>query len=148
MEPFQGTFDADVLSRWVLTRAHPGWLGLRYRDHGSDWVELELPWRADLVGDERRPVLASGPIISLMDMAAGMSIWVANGEFRPVATLDLRVDYIRPSRERASVFGRVTCNRRTRSAAFVSGAAHDGDPLDPVATVTGVFMTLDPARMK
>lgn len=148
MEPFQGPFDAGVLSRYVLTRAHPGWLGMRYRDHGPDWVELELPWRADLVGDERRPVLASGPIISLMDMAAGMSIWVTNGEFRPVATLDLRVDYVRPSREHASVFGRVTCNRRTRSAAFVSGAAHDGDPQDPVAMVTGVFMSLDPARMK
>ncbi|WP_188645746.1 PaaI family thioesterase [Tsuneonella deserti] len=145
---FQGTFDADVLSRWVLKRAHPGWLGLRYRDHGSDWVELELPWRADLIGDERRPVLASGPIISLMDMAAGMSIWVANGIFRPVATLDLRVDYIRPARERASVAGRATCYRRTRSAAFVRGEAHDGDPKDPVATVSGVFMTLDPARMR
>ena len=148
MDMFQGSFDPDVLSRWVLTRAHPGWLGLRYTAHGDDWVELELPWREDLVGDERRPVLASGPIISLLDMAAGMSIWVSNGEFRPVATLDLRVDYIRPSRERASVIGRVTCYRRTRSAAFVNGVAHDGDPDDPVATVAGVFMTLDPKRMK
>ena len=148
MDMFQGAFDAEVLSRWVLTRAHPGWLGLRYRDHGHDWVELELPWRADLVGDERRPVLASGPIVSLMDMAAGMSIWAANGEFRPVATLDLRVDYIRPARERASVFGRVTCYRRTRSAAFVRGTAHDGDLADPVAEISGVFMTLDPARMR
>ena len=76
-----------------------------------------------------------------------MAIWAANGEFRPVATLDLRVDYIRPARERAAVFGRVTCYRRTRSAAFVRGAAHDGDPTDPVAEVTGVFMALDPARM-
>lgn len=145
---FQGTFSAEVLSQWVLTRAHPGWLGLRYRDHGPDWVELELPWRADLIGDERRPVLASGPIVSLMDMAAGMSIWVANGTFRPVATLDLRVDYIRPARERASVTGWATCYRRTRSAAFVRGEAHDGDPADPVATVAAVFMTLDPKRMK
>ena len=83
-----------------------------------------------------------------MDMAAGMSIWVANGAFRPVATLDLRVDYIRPARGRASIIGRVACHKRTRSAAFVSGAAHDGDAADPVATVSGVFMTLDPARMK
>jgi uncharacterized protein (TIGR00369 family) len=147
MDMFRGPFDADVLSRWVLKRAHPGWLGLRYRAHGDDWCELELPWRADLVGDERRPVLASGPIVSLMDMAAGMAIWVANGEFRPVATLDLRVDYLRPARERAAVIGRVTCYRRTRSAAFVRGTAHDGDPADPVAEMTGVFMTLDPARM-
>jgi uncharacterized protein (TIGR00369 family) len=147
MNPFGGPFDPTVLSRWVLTRAHPGWLGLRYRDHGADWCELELPWRADLVGDESRAVLASGPIVSLMDMAAGMAIWVACGQFRPVATLDLRVDYIRPSRDHAAVIGRVTCYRRTRSAAFVRGSAHDGDPADPVAEMTGVFMTLDPARM-
>lgn len=148
MNPFAGPFDPQLLSRWVLARAHPGWLGLRYCDHGDDWCELELPWRADLVGDERQPVLASGPIISLMDMAAGMAIWVANGEFRPVATLDLRVDYIRPARERAGVIGRVTCYRRTRSAAFIRGRAHDGDADDPVAEVTGVFMVLDPERMR
>jgi acyl-coenzyme A thioesterase PaaI-like protein len=82
-----------------------------------------------------------------MDMAAGMAIWAANGEFRPVATLDLRVDYLRPAREHASVIGRVTCYRRTRSAAFVRGTAHDGDAGDPVAEVTGVFMALDPARL-
>jgi len=147
MDIFRGQFDASALSKWILTRAHPGWLGLQYRDHGDDWCELELPWRSDLVGDERRPVLASGPIVSLMDMAAGMAIWVANGEFRPVATLDLRVDYLRPARECAAVVGRVTCYRRTRSAAFVRGSAHDGDPDDPVAEMTGVFMTLDPERM-
>jgi len=147
MDIFSGQFDPEVLSRWVLTRAHPGWLGLRYRGHGEDWCELELPWRADLIGDERRLVLASGPIVSLLDMAAGMAIWVANGEFRPVATLDLRVDYLRPAKERSPVFGRVTCYRRTRSAAFVRGSAHDGDPRDPVTEMTGVFMALDPARM-
>jgi uncharacterized protein (TIGR00369 family) len=147
MNPFAGRFDPAQLSDWILKRAHPGWLGLTYRMHGDDWCELELPWRADLIGDESRPVLASGPIVSLMDMAAGMAIWVANGEFRPVATLDLRVDYLRPSRAHASVIARVTCFRRTRSAAFVRGSAHDGDPADPVAEMTGVFMTLGPARM-
>ncbi len=147
MDTFSGRFDPQALSRWVLTRAHPGWLGLRYSAHGDDWCELELPWRADLVGDERLPALASGPIISVLDMAAGMAIWVQGGEFRPVATLDLRVDYLRPSRDRASVFARMTCYRRTRSAAFVRGTAHDGDPSNAVAEATGVFMELDPARM-
>lgn len=147
MSGFSGQFDPAVLSQWVMTRAHPGWLGMKYRDHGSDWCALELPWRADLVGDEQREILASGPILSLMDMAAGMAIWVEGGEFRPVATLDLRVDYLRPSRARASVIAKVTCYNRTRSAAFVRGQAHDGDPANPVAEMTGVFMTLDPARM-
>ncbi|WP_095013209.1 PaaI family thioesterase [Tsuneonella mangrovi] len=140
MASFPETFDPKYLSHYVMRRAHPGWLGMRYVDSGEDWVELELPWRADLVGDEERPVLASGPIVSLMDMASGMAIWTANRVFKPVATLDLRVDYMRPAKERNSVFGRVRCYRRTRSAAFVNGIAHDGDPDDPVAHIAGVFM--------
>lgn len=135
-------FDAREASKWFFRHGHPGWLGLRFADQGENWVELELPWREDLLGEASRPVLASGPIISLMDMAGGMAIWQTRGTFEPVATLDLRVDYQRPARERSSVRGRVECYRITRSAAFVRGIAHDGDPADPVAHVAGVFMTI------
>lgn len=136
-------FDAAKAAPFLSSRAHNGWLGLRYHSHGEDWVELELPWRADLLGEDGREVLASGPIISLMDMASGLSIWTALGSFRAIATLDLRVDYTRPARERSSVFGRAQCYRSTRSAFFIRGYAHDGDPDDPVAHVQGVFMNID-----
>lgn len=135
-------FNPMEAAKFFLRHGHSGWLGLRYRDHGENWVELELPWREDLLGEPDRPFLASGPIVSLMDMASGMSIWQSHGTFTPIATLDLRVDYQRPARERSAVYGRVECYRSTRSAAFVRGIAHDGDPEDPVAHVAGVFMTI------
>lgn len=135
-------FDPAKVSKMFMARAHPGWLGLEYSDHGENWVELKLPWNEKLLGEPDRPVLASGPIVSLLDMASGMSIWCARGTFMPVATLDLRVDYQRPAKERAPVWGRVECYRITKSAAFVRGTAHDGDPEDTVATMAGVFMTL------
>lgn len=143
-------FDAEQAGKFFFRAGHTGWLGLRYADHGGNWVELELPWREDLLGERDRPVLASGPIISLMDMASGMSIWQTKGVFTPIATLDLRVDYQRPARERSAVWGRVECYRTTRSAAFVRGIAHDGDRDDPVAHVAGVFMTIgkDPRQAK
>ena len=142
-------FDPERASSFLFNRGHPGWLGLKFRESGDDWVELELPWREDLLGDEGHHVLASGPIISLLDMASGMSIWTARGTFIPVATLDLRVDYQRPARERSPVYGRVECYRNTRSAAFVRGIAHDGDAEDPVATMAAVFMTIgkDPSNV-
>lgn len=135
-------FDPAKAAPVLLAHGHSGWLGLRYVNHGADWVELELPWREDLLGDAAQQVLASGPIISLMDMASGLSIWNKSGEFRTVATLDLRVDYMRPARSRASVTGRAQCYRLGRSAAFVRGTAHDGDPDDPVAHIAGCFMSL------
>lgn len=143
-------FDAKEAGKFFFKGGHTGWLGLRYGSHGENWVELELPWREDLLGEPDRPVLASGPIVSLMDMASGMSIWQTMGTFTPIATLDLRVDYQRPARERSAVWGRVECYRMTRSAAFVRGVAHDGNAEDPVAHIAGVFMTIafDPREAK
>ena len=142
-------FDPVKVSQMFMARAHPGWLGLEYSAHGDDWVELKLPWDEKLLGEPDRPVLASGPIVSLMDMASGMSIWNARGVFMPVATLDLRMDYQRPAKERSAVWGRAQCYRITKSAAFVRGSAHDGDPEDTVATMAAVFMTLstDPRQV-
>lgn len=141
-------FDPEAMCKMFSRGGHPGWLGLRYHDHGDNWVALELPWRKDLLGEEDRLVLASGPIISLLDMASGMSIWTTAKTFEPVATLDLRVDYQRPAKEGSAVIGRAECYKVTRSAAFVRGMAHDGDPENPVATMAGVFMNIarDPRK--
>ena len=143
-------FDASEAGKLFFRGGHTGWLGLRYTAHGDDWVELELPWREDLLGESDHPVLASGPIVSLMDMASGMAIWQTMGVFRPIATLDLRVDYQRPAHERSGVWGKVECYKMTRSAAFVRGIAHDGNINDPLAHVAGVFMTIagDPRQAK
>ena len=140
--PSQFAFDPVRAAPFLTARSHNGWLGLQYRDHGADWVELELPWRADLVGEAERQVLASGPIVSLMDMASGLAIWTRMGQFQAIATLDLRIDYTRSATPRGNVFGRATCYRTTRSAAFVHGIAYEGDAEDPVARVQGVFMTI------
>jgi uncharacterized protein (TIGR00369 family) len=122
---------------------HGGRLGIHYHAHGPDWCELALPFAADQVGDPERGVLASGPIITLMDMAASIAIWHRRGAFLPHATLDLRVDYLRAATPGQTVIGRGECYRIARSVAFVRGEAHDGDPADPLAHVAGTFMLMD-----
>jgi uncharacterized protein (TIGR00369 family) len=133
-------FNAKDASKFFTKHGHSGWLGLKFCDAGENWVELKLPWREDLLGEKDREVLASGPIISLLDMTSGMAIWNTSRTFKPTATLDLRVDYQRPAKERSAVIARAECYKMTRSAAFVRGIAHDGDPDNPVATMAGVFM--------
>jgi uncharacterized protein (TIGR00369 family) len=122
---------------------HGGFLGIRYRDHGDNWTELALDWREDLVGDSETGVLASGPIISLLDMTTSMSVWTRIGKFRPQVTLDLRIDYTRAATPGKTVIARAECYQLRRSMAFVRGIAHDGDSADPVAHVVGVFMLID-----
>ena len=136
-------FDPAVVARMMNGRGHGGFIGLRYVTHGDDWIEVALPWRADLVGVPETGVLASGPIITLLDNATSMSVWVKSGAFRPQATLDLRLDYVRAATPGKTVIARAECYRLTRSAAFVRGLAHDGDPADPVAHAAGVFMAME-----
>ncbi|RZM26922.1 MAG: PaaI family thioesterase, partial [Sphingomonas sp.] len=70
-------------------------------------------------------------------------VWVKRGHFAPQATVDLRVDYLRPATPGKTVIGRGECLRLTRSIAFVRGVAYDDDVDDPLAHVAGTFMTMD-----
>jgi uncharacterized protein (TIGR00369 family) len=133
-------FDPELFTTYASRVGHGGALGIDYVGHGADWVELGLDYREALVGVAATGVLASGPIVSLMDMATSMAIWVKLGRFRPQATLDLRVDYLRPAAAGRRIVGRGQCYRVTKSIAFVRGSAHDGDPDDAVAHVAGTFM--------
>jgi len=78
-----------------------------------------------------------------MDMATSLAIWVRLGRFRHQATLDLRVDYLRPAVPGQTLVGRGECYAVTRSVGFVRGTAHDGDEANPVAHVGGTFMFTD-----
>ena len=138
-----GPFDPVLFTRFASRVGHGGALGIDYIDHGPDWVELGLDYQEKLIGVVESGVLASGPIISLMDMATSMAIWVKLGRFRPQATLDMRIDYLRPSAPGRRIVGRGECYRVTTSIAFVRGLAQDGDAADPVANVTGTFISTE-----
>jgi uncharacterized protein (TIGR00369 family) len=131
-------------ARFLNSRlGHGGAIGIGYRAHGPDWAELELPYDERLIGNVDTGVIASGPILSMMDMATSLAVWLRANAFVAHATLDLRVDYLRPATPGKTVIGRGECYRLTRSIAFVRGQAHDGDPDDPLAHVAGTFMAPD-----
>ena len=136
-------FDPKLFMDYVRRGGHSGALGIDYVGHGDDWAELSLPYDERLIGMAESGIIASGPIVSLMDMATSLAIWIRLGKFRHQATLDLRVDYLRPARPGNAIVGRGICYGVTRSVGFVRGLAHDGDPDDPVASVTGTFMFTD-----
>ena len=138
-------FDPEAAIRLIANVGHNGAIGTHYVTHGDDWAELALDYRDELIGDTESGVLASGPIIALMDMATSMAVWIKRGTFKPQATLDLRIDYLRAATPGHTVIGRGECYRLTRRIAFVRGYAHDGDPADPIAHVAATFMMTDEA---
>lgn len=128
----------------IARHNHNGLIGSKYIDEGDNWVELALDYDEKLVGNADTGVLASGPIVSMCDMASGLAISKTSGRFLMTVTIDLRVDYLRPAEVGKRVHGRMECYRCTKSVAFVRGTAHDGDPERPIANIVGTFMFLGP----
>ena len=128
---------------YVRRIGHGGALGIAYHAHGEDWAELSLPYDERLIGMPETGIIASGPIISLMDMATSLAVWVKLGRFRHQATMDLRIDYLKPATPGETILGRGECYGLSKRVGFVRGVAHHGDPDDPIANVTGTFVATE-----
>ena len=135
-----GKFDPALFFKLAGSVGHGRALQLEYRDSADHWVELALPWREELVGVAETGILASGAIVSLLDMAGSASVWMALGKFVPMATIDLRLDYFRTAVKGETVIARCECTKLTRRVGFIRGIAHGGDPARPIAQATGTFM--------
>lgn len=130
------------LDAFLSDKGHNAMLGIRYHAHAPGWVELELPWHERLVGDRAVGALATGPIMTLVDNAAGTSIYLKRGGYLPQVTVDLRVDHIRSSKPGASLVCRTECFSLDSPIALTRGVAYDETPDDPVCHVTASFMLL------
>jgi uncharacterized protein (TIGR00369 family) len=136
------TFVPAELDEVLSSKGHNALLGHRYHAHSPDWVELLMPWQETLVGDEVSGAFASGPIMALMDNAAGTSAWLKRGGYLPQVTIDLKIDYLRPTTRGRSLICRCECYRLTRSIAFTRGVTYEESPSDPASHVTATFMLL------
>ena len=58
---------------------------------------LFIPFCEDLIGDARRPAIHGGVISTLGDVCAGVAVWTRCKLDDRIATIDLRVDYLRPA---------------------------------------------------
>ena len=101
---------------------------------------IALPYRDDLVGDPDSGVLHGGAITALMDVCFGFSVYFRTRKFVPMATLDLRIDYLRPAQPHRKVYASANCYKLTQELAFVRGQAYDDDADNPLSTSVGIFM--------
>jgi uncharacterized protein (TIGR00369 family) len=115
-------------------------LGMRLFDFGPDWVAVEIAWAPHLVGNPETGVLHGGAITTLMDATCGASVYFKMGKPMPIATLDLRIDYLKPATPKLAVRAHAMCYRLTHNVAFTRAVAYHTDRDDPIASAAGCFM--------
>ncbi len=133
-------FVSNLLPMLAGGAAHTHALGFAYEGLEGDRVRLRVPYRADLVGDPDTGVLAGGLVTTMLDHVGGLAVWVALGEYKPIATLDLRVDYMRAAIPGQDLLAEARCYRLTPSIAFVRAWAFESRADDPVAAAQSVYM--------
>ena len=106
------------------------------------------PWREDLVGDPESGVIAGGVITALLDNLCGVATAAALDEFMTMATLDLRIDYMRPATRGEEILAEAECYNITRSVAFCHAWAYHGDRSHIVATASAAFALNTTARRR
>ena len=103
-------------------------MNLKIEKVATDGVLVRMPFNPSFCADEDESLLHGGVLTALLDSVFGLANLVAIDRISSMATLDLRVDYLRPARSRADVMVRAECYRQTRHIAFNSGTVWFDEP--------------------
>ena len=121
-------------------------LGLELMELKKDACVMRLVQREELLGDSERGILHGGVITTLLDSVAGAAGFSGMEPGHTLATLDLRIDYMRPAEKGRDILAEAECYHITRNVAFTHAWAYHESRDKVIATAAGTFALNDISR--
>lgn len=134
----------EILPQLASGSPHTHALGFKLESVVGQTVRLRAPYKPELVGDPLTGVLSGGLVSTILDHVGGLAVWLALDQFHSIATLDLRVDYMRAAAPGRDLLAEAHCYRLNRSMAFVRAWAFEDDPSNPVAASQAAYIIQKP----
>jgi uncharacterized protein (TIGR00369 family) len=130
----------DAYKAWMRQIPHQQAIGFALLDITTHYAIGRIPYRVEFVGNPLTGVVHGGIVTTLLDIVGGAAVIGRYGAPLTMATLDLRIDYLRPSKAQHDLFARVECYKLTRNIAFTRGVAYDAALDDPLASMSATYM--------
>lgn len=128
-----------IARQFIETIPHSRALGMEITELGDGIAEIRMPYDKRFIGDPETGVIHGGAVSALMDTCGGAAVMSHPKSPAGTATINLRIDYMRPATPGQTITARATCYHITRNVAFVRATATDDDTDRPVAAATGAF---------
>jgi len=131
---------SEVWERFGRLTPYNAALGMELAAAPAGAWSLKLSYREDFIGDPDSGVVHGGVISALLDVACAFAVFSRLKALRMMATLDLRIDYLRPAAPGKAVFAGASCHKITSELAFVRGVVHHDAPDDVIATGVAIYI--------
>ncbi|MBI1219198.1 MAG: hotdog fold thioesterase [Rhodobacteraceae bacterium] len=128
-----------IARQFIEAIPHARALGMQLDAVGDGVAELSMAYDERFIGDPSTGVIHGGAVFALMDTCCGAAVMNHATGAAGTATLDLRIDYMRPATPGQRIRTRAECYHVTRTVAFVRATATDDDDARPVATASAAF---------
>lgn len=104
---------------------------------------MRIGYDERMVGNPETRYLHGGVLTALLDTTSSIAALAADTDIKMVATLDLRIDYLKPSPAGEEIIAIAECYKCTQHVAFIRGYAYNGTPNNKFATSQATFMITD-----
>lgn len=117
-------------------------LGMELLSIDPDPVHAKIAYRESFLGDVAGGLWHTSVATALADAVCGLTTLLSLPEGDMVATLDLRMDYLRPAVAEIDLYAMAELQHLTRSVAFTRATLYQQDGERPTALCTAAFMRI------
>ncbi|MEO9823779.1 MAG: PaaI family thioesterase [Paracoccaceae bacterium] len=128
-----------IARQFIGALPHCRALGMTLDTVGYGEAAISMPYDERFVGDPATGVIHGGAVSALMDTCSGAAVMSHPDGPIATATIDLRIDYMRPATPGQRIRAEASVYHITRTVAFVRATAVDENTDHPVAMATGAF---------
>ncbi len=115
-------------------------LGLQFIELRHGEGQMRVPFDRKLIGNPQSGVVHGGVITMLLDTLCGAVVLSSIPENTPIATLDLRIDYLHPTVRGKNIHSLARCYKVTANIAFARGLAYHDTKAEPIAHCVATYM--------